>query len=566
MACATSSIRACAERAEMALLEIRDFSLAISNSPILKNIGLDLDEGEIMGLVGESGSGKSMTALSIMQLLPTGSARTGSIRFDGAEMTKMSEGELCQLRGDDIGMVFQEPMTALNPVKTIGEQVAEGIRLHARVSSSEANERTRQMLERVGLPHDRFPLSRYPHELSGGQRQRVGIAMACAMRPKLLIADEPTTALDVTIQAQILALLRDLVNSNGMALLLISHDLGVVADTADRISIMRRGQILDSGGTVEVLTQLRHPYTANLAAASSHIPERHVAPVLSREASRQGRDPLLDVTNLICEYRGRGLRLFGKRQAAVRAVDSVSFEIYPGQTVALVGESGCGKSTLARTLLGLQDPTSGRIEFAGRELVPGDPGASNDARRGMQIVFQDPYGSFNPRHRVERLLAEPLFADISLSRAQKRDRVLEAIEAVQLSRADLAKYVHEFSGGQRQRLAIARALVGHPTLIIADEPVSALDVSIRAQILDLLSSLRDRLGVAYLFISHDLTVVRALCDEVIVMLAGKFLEHGPVEQVFQTPQHGYTRQLLEAAPNLAGALARRRALIDRNVE
>jgi peptide/nickel transport system ATP-binding protein len=544
----------------MALLAIRDFSLAIGSAQILQNIDLELAEGEIVGLVGESGSGKSMTALSIMQLLPPGSVSAGSIRFDGAELTELGEAALCELRGDDIGMVFQEPMTALNPLKTIGEQVAEGIRLHAGVSSAEANERAMQMLVRVGLRADRFPLSRYPHELSGGQRQRVGIAIACAMNPKLLIADEPTTALDVTIQAQILDLLRDLVESNGMALLLISHDLGVVAENADRIAIMQGGKILDTGPTVEVLTQLRHPYTARLAEASSHVPARHVKPVLSPEAARRGETPLLRVTDLVCEYREQGLSLFGKGGKFTRAVDSVGLDIYRGQTVALVGESGCGKSTLARTLLGLQEPASGRIEFAGRQLFPHDDDIAHEARRGMQIVFQDPYGSFNPRHRVERLLAEPLFADATLSRQDKRQRVLESLEAVQLSRSDMTKYVHEFSGGQRQRLAIARALVGHPSLIIADEPVSALDVSIRAQILDLLSSLRDRLGIAYLFISHDLTVVRALCDEVIVMRAGKFVENGPVEQVFRAPQHEYTRELLQSAPNLAEALARRRNL------
>jgi peptide/nickel transport system ATP-binding protein len=542
----------------MALLSMRDFSLAIGDAPILHDIGLDLAEGEIMGLVGESGSGKSMTALSIMQLLPHGSASRGSIHFGGADLTQLNESALCRLRGDDIGMVFQEPMTALNPLKTIGEQVAEGIRLHAGVSSAEAKERASSMLVRVGLPSGSFPLSRYPHELSGGQRQRVGIAIACAMNPKLLIADEPTTALDVTIQAQILELLRDLVRSNGMALLLISHDLGVVAENADRIAIMQGGNILDSGPTLEVLTQLRHPYTARLAEASSHVPARHVKPVLSRQAARQGEAPLLGVTDLVCEYRERSLALFGNAGKVTRAVDSVGFEIYRGQTVALVGESGCGKSTLARTLLGLHEPVSGRIEFAGRQLFPDEDDIAHEARRGMQIVFQDPYGSFNPRHRVERLLAEPLFAEKTLSRQDKRQRVLEALEAVQLSRSDMAKYVHEFSGGQRQRLAIARALVGHPSLIIADEPVSALDVSIRAQILDLLSSLRDRLGIAYLFISHDLTVVRALCDEVIVMRAGRFLETGPVEQVFKNPQHEYTRQLLDSAPNLAEALARRR--------
>jgi peptide/nickel transport system ATP-binding protein len=542
----------------LTLLQVRELELTISGAPILRSVDLTIDEGQILGLVGESGSGKSLTALSVMQLLPHGSRLAGSIRFAGAELTTIGEAAMCRLRGDDIGMVFQEPMTALNPVMTIGEQIAEGIRLHAGVGRAAARDRAQAMLERVGLPASRVPLSRYPHELSGGQRQRVGIAIACALDPKLLIADEPTTALDVTIQAQILALLRDLVRERGMALLLISHDLGVVADMADSVVIMRHGAIVEAGDAVPVLSRKRHPYTAALAEASSHIPKRESPPVLTDVAIAERREPLLEVQNLVCTYRMHQFGIF-KSQPPFRAVDDVSFTIFERQTMALVGESGCGKSTLARTLLGLQSAAAGVIRFEGIDIGPGNEDAAVGARREMQIVFQDPYGSFNPRHKVERLLSEPLYNRPGLRHEEKQERVVGALNSVGLSTADLGKYVHEFSGGQRQRLAIARALVARPRLIIADEPVSALDVSIRAQILDLLGELRDRLGVAYLFISHDLAVVRALCDEVLVMRSGKIVESGPVDRIFNDPGKAYTRTLIAAAPDLETALRRRAA-------
>lgn len=541
----------------MALLKVRDLNLSILNQPILKNIDIEVSEGEIMGVVGESGSGKSLTALSIMQLLPYGAKLTGDIEFAGHNLTAMSEPELCALRGDDIGMVFQEPMTALNPVKTIGDQIAEGIKLHAGCGRTEARERTIDILEQVGLPQNSVSLSRYPHELSGGQRQRVGIAIACAMKPKLLIADEPTTALDVTIQAQILDLLRNLVSDTGMALIIISHDLGVVADMSDSITIMRAGEVMEEGAAVRVLSEQKHAYTRQLAQASTHIPHRTRAPVLSREAELERTEPLLRVEELVCEYPGRRTSLF-QRAAPFRAVNNISFDIFERQTMALVGESGCGKSTLARTLLGLQKPTSGAISFEGVNLTQADPEQAAHARRDMQIVFQDPYGSFNPRHRVDRLVSEPLFRRPELSGYEKKERVLGALQSVGLSPDDRKKYIHEFSGGQRQRLAIARALVNRPKMIIADEPVSALDVSIRAQILDLLAELRDELGIAYLFISHDLTVVRALCDEVMVMRAGEIVERDETEAIFSNPQNDYTRELVDAAPDLEKSLANRR--------
>jgi peptide/nickel transport system ATP-binding protein len=536
----------------MALLEIDRLNLSIGGKPILKEVSLSLEAGKVLGLVGESGSGKSLTALSVMRLLPDGSATTGSIRFAGSTLESLSEPQLCALRGDDIGMIFQEPMTALNPLKSVGEQIAEGIRLHAGVARGEAADRAAYMMERVGLPPQRFSPRRYPHEFSGGQRQRIGIAIACAMRPKLLIADEPTTALDVTTQAQILDLLRALVREEEMALMLISHDLAVVASMADEIAIMRRGEVVESGPARQVLTARSHPYTRQLAEASAHVPPKQAAPVTAASAGQAGTAPLLHIRDLVCEYPLPRTSPFAARRFH-RAVDEVGFDLFPGQILGLVGESGCGKSTLARAILGLQPVASGALSFDGFDVAAGGEQLAS-ARSEMQIVFQDPYGSFNPRHKVERLVAEPLFLRPELTAREKRDRVARALEDVGLSPGDMDKYAHEFSGGQRQRLAIARALVNRPKLIVADEPVSALDVSIRAQILDLLSGLRDRLGVAFLFVSHDLAVVRGLCDEVMVMLAGRIVERGPAHEVFESPQHDYSRRLIEAAPDLEAAL------------
>ncbi|MCB1427977.1 MAG: ABC transporter ATP-binding protein, partial [Nitratireductor sp.] len=430
----------------MALLEISGLNLSIGAAPVLRNIDLTLERGRIMGLVGESGSGKSMTALSVMRLLPEAARISGSIRFDGEDLSNAGERRMCQLRGDDIGMVFQEPMTALNPLKPIGEQVAEGIRFHAGVSASEAMARAARTLEEVGLPQSQFALTRYPHELSGGQRQRVGIAIACAMNPKLLIADEPTTALDVTIQAKILDLLKQLVRQHNMALLLISHDLAVVAGMADSLAVMRHGEILDHGPARQILRNRSHPYTARLAEASAHVPARQRPPVFSDTPLVQ--TPLLRVENLVCQYPGHRKSLF-RRPEPFTAVNNISFCVHPSQTMGLVGESGCGKSTLARTLLGLHKPASGTLVFDGLDLASGDSETLRQARREMQIVFQDPYGSFNPRHQVARLVGEPLHLRPELPAAQKRERVAEALEAVGLKAADLGKYAHEFSGGQR---------------------------------------------------------------------------------------------------------------------
>ncbi|MBZ9773169.1 ABC transporter ATP-binding protein [Mesorhizobium sp. CO1-1-8] len=535
----------------MSLLDIENLSLTIGDTQILKGMELSVAPGEVMGLVGESGSGKSMTALTVMQLLPHAARATGCVTFDGIDILAATEDQMCALRGDDIGMVFQEPMTALNPVKTIGEQVAEGIRWHTKANRAEAEDRARKMLDRVGLPEAKFPMSRYPHELSGGQRQRVVIAIACALKPKLLIADEPTTALDVVLQAQILDLLRDLVAESRMGLLLISHDLAVVTEMADRITILRRGEVMEAGDTARTLSEQLHPYTRQLAQASMHVPAR------ARPHGIETGRPLLQVEGVTRDYPGRRTSLF-KRAPGIRAVDDVSLSMAPGQSVALVGRSGCGKSTLARMILALDRPTSGSIRFRGETITGKTEAELKPARRDMQVVFQDPYGSFDPRQKVEKLVAEPLHVlEKKPTRAERREMVAHALHEVGLGISDMDKYPHEFSGGQRQRLSIARAIITRPKLVVADEPVSALDVSIRAQILDLFAELNQKLGIAYLFITHDLTVARAITDEVLVMHDGKIVERGKTSEVLDHPQSEPAKALVTAAPDLHRAIAKR---------
>ena len=542
----------------MTLLSVKGLCLNIHGTPILKSVDLDVGAGEIVGLIGESGSGKSMTALAVMHLMPVGGEKYGSIALDGTELVELHDRQMCHVRGTDIGMIFQEPMTALNPVMTIGDQVAETVRVHKNVSRTEAMAIARDALDRVELPADRFPLSLYPHELSGGQRQRVGIAMAIALRPRLLIADEPTTALDVTTQAQILDLLKRLVDEDGMGLLLITHDLAVVAGLADRIAIMRHGEIVEQGETGAVFRAMSHPYTQALFEASRHQPVR-LAPRIEPDAV-----PVLDVSDVVRDYPLSRRKLFAPR-GYFRAVNGVSFVIHKGENVGLVGESGCGKSTLSRAILALEGIQSGAIRIAGEPVGTGR-GASLAARRKMQIVFQDPYGSFNPRHKVSRLISEPfhLLGSDAPTGLERDKRIAEALENVGLTETDADKYIHEFSGGQRQRIAIARALIIHPALIVLDEAVSALDVSIRAQILDLLADLSDRMMLSYLFISHDLTVVRSITDRVLVMKAGEIVEEGETEALFRNPQHPYTRQLIAAAPDLDRALATRETIGERD--
>ncbi|MDG3040894.1 ABC transporter ATP-binding protein [Roseicyclus marinus] len=517
------------------MIAIRDLSLSIHGTPILRGVSLDIAPGEILGLVGESGSGKSMTALALMGLLPQGARTTGTALLDETDLLTLPEAALCKLRGNDIGMIFQEPMTALNPLQTIGAQVAETLVIHGRATRAEAQRIARDRLDRVGL--SAIPLDRYPHELSGGQRQRVCIAAAIALNPRLLIADEPTTALDVTTQAQILDLLKSLVAEDGLSLLLITHDLAVVADMADRIAVMQTGAIVESGSTAQVLAQRRHPYTAALFAASAHTPSRRV---------HRADEPLMVVEDLHRIY--PGARTLLRRGPPVAAVRGVGFTLHRGESLGLVGESGCGKSTLTRALLGLDPVQGGDIRIFGRSILPKMP---DSTRAGIQVVFQDPYGSFDPRWRVDQIISEPFHLLPDAPRgADRRARVAEALRAVHLAPEDMDKYPHEFSGGQRQRIAIARALITQPRILVLDEAVSALDVSVRARILDLLAELQGAFGLSYLFISHDLTVVRAITDRVLVMQAGEIVEQGPTADVFDRPSHPYTQHLLKAAPRL----------------
>lgn len=522
----------------MTLLDISNLSLRIGTHKILKEVSLSVQAGEIVAITGESGSGKSLTAFTVMGLLPDTATTSGQITLSGTNLLSQSEAQMCGLRGHSIGMVFQEPMTALNPVKTIGDQVMETILIHKALPPDQARARARELLDRVGLPADRFPLGRFPHELSGGQRQRVVIAMAIALRPKLLIADEPTTALDVTTQAQILELLRDLVREFDMGLMIITHDLAVVADLADRIVVMRHGEVLETGTTQELLHNMQHPYTKMLFAASNHQVTLPEPPAPS---------PLLEIKGAVRDYPLPRKSLFAKPEY-FRAVKDVSFTLYRGERLGLVGESGCGKSTLTRAILGLEPLQGGDIRLDGMAITTTQ---NPEIRRRMQVVFQDPFGSFNPRHRVDRLITEPFYTLTDPPKGSARsDLIAETLRAVGLQPEDAQKYVHQFSGGQRQRIAIARALITRPELILFDEAVSALDVSVRAQILDLLAELCEAYGLSYLFISHDLSVVRTITDRCLVMQKGEIVEAAPTEEIFAEPKHPYTRALIAAAPQL----------------
>ena len=535
-----------------ALLEARDLSLSIGGAPILRNLSFALDRGRTLGLVGESGSGKSMTALSVIGLTPANGKRSGSLRFNGTELVGLDEAAYGDLRGRHLSMAFQEPMTALNPLQPIGMQVAEVFMRHDGASKTEALERAAAVLERVELPNAAFPLSRYPFELSGGQRQRVVIAIAVALRPSLLIADEPTTALDVTTEAKILALLKRLCVEDDMALLFVSHDLAAVAQLADDIAIMKDGEIVESGGALALFSSMQHPYSRALRDASR-------MEGLKSAAVGEARDEkaVLEVQNLSRDYT-QPRSSFWKAPATFRAVDDVSFSLYPGRSLGLIGESGSGKSTLARAVLGLDAVQGGTVTVGGERFSPASAAEQRALRRRMQAVFQDPYGSFNPRHRIERIVAEPMYLEETETAAEvRRERVAAALENVGLSADDMNKFPHQFSGGQRQRIAIARALIVSPSIVVLDEATSALDVSVRGQILELLAFLSERLGVSYLFVSHDLDVVRRVTDQVMIMKDGKIVERGPTERLFAAPEHPYTRSLLEAKPTLDQVLSQR---------
>jgi peptide/nickel transport system ATP-binding protein len=525
------------------LLAIDSLCVSIGSERILDRVSLQVASGEILGLVGASGSGKSMTALAVMRLLPAGARVAGSVSLRGEPLDVMSERELQGVRGREIGVVFQEPMTALNPLMRIGDQVAETVRLHRSVPPGEAQRMARTALEAAGLSGPDAVPARYPYELSGGQRQRVAIAIATVLSPSLLIADEPTTALDAESQAEVLRRLAALSRERGMGLILISHDFAVISQMTERVAVMQGGRIVEQGATREILAAPHHPYTQALLAAADLDAKR--------PGRKHGGSPIvLEVREIVREYPRRRVALW-RRPPPLRAVDGVSLAIHAGETVGLVGESGSGKSTLLRIILALDRPQSGKIRLLGEDFSAAASTRQRRLRRSIQVVLQDPYGSFDPLWRVEQLIAEPFYAlDAPPRASERRAAIAAALEEVGLSAADARRYPHEFSGGQRQRIAIARALILKPAVIAFDEAVSALDVLVRAQILELLAALAERLELAYLFVSHDLSVVRSIADRVYVMRQGRIVEEGPTERVFCAPQHEYTKALLAAVPRI----------------
>ncbi len=546
------------------LLEIADLNVAVGAGPaaarthIIRGLSLHVRAGEILGLVGASGSGKSMTALAIMRLLPPTATMTGTVHLRGEALTEKNPEEMRQVRGRDIGMVFQEPMTALNPLMRIGDQVAETLRLHRSMSKIEARTAAREILGLVGLGGEAAALDRLPYELSGGQRQRVAIAMAAVMTPPLLIADEPTTALDVITQAQVLSLLQELVTTRNMGLILVTHDLAVVAQRADRVAVMQRGEIVEQGATADVIRRPQHSYTRALLSAARLTSKRgadrgvnHSADHIKDRGERSA--PVLQASGIVHEYPRKRTSLFSG-PPPLRAVDGVSLSVHAGEIVGLVGESGSGKSSLLKVILALERSNAGQVRVLGEEFAGAAGADLRRLRRAVQAVFQDPYGSFDPRWSVEELIAEPFFLlNSPPSLAERRSRVAKVLEQVGLSPADARRLPREFSGGERQRIAIARALITEPAVIAFDEAVSALDVLLRDQILELLSELARRLKVAYLFVSHDLHVIRAIADRVYVMQQGRIVEEGFTDAVFDSPRHAYTRALIAATPRVEAA-------------
>ncbi|MER9433642.1 ABC transporter ATP-binding protein [Mesorhizobium sp. M0618] len=514
---------------------------------VVSDLSLTLARGETLCIAGESGSGKSMTALAIMQLLPQPSARisSGKIHLGDTDLTTLDERRMRRIRGDRIAMIFQEPMTSLNPVLSIGRQLTESIEAHTSLSQGEVRRRAIEALKAVRISEAESRLKQFPHELSGGMRQRVMIAMALALEPDVLIADEPTTALDVTVQGEVLELLRDLQRQHGTSVILITHDMGVVAEMADRVIIMRHGRMVEEGKTADIFARPQADYTRELLAAVPRIGSG-VGRQKSRNAETARPANIAEVNDLHVRFDQHG-GFFGRVTRRVHAVEGVSFSIAPNETLALVGESGCGKSTTAKALAGLV-PYSGGVVIGGRNLSGLGRDERKAVRRDVQMIFQDPYASLDPRMRVGELVAEPLLIHGIASKQERSDRVAALFERVGLSADQMELYPHEFSGGQRQRVCIARALALRPKLIIADESVSALDVSVQARVLDLLKELQREFGVAYLFISHDMAVVENISDRVAVMYLGQIVEMGTRDQVFSNPRHPYTRRLIEAVP------------------
>lgn len=552
-------------------------------------VSFKLHQGETLGIVGESGTGKSVTSLSIMRLVKSpGRITDGEIiyhskKFGQVDLLKLKEDEIRLFRGNDIAMIFQEPMTSLNPVYTCGEQVAEAILLHQKCKPSAAKQKTIELFKEVQLPRPEVIYNTYPHQLSGGQRQRVMIAMAISCNPSILVADEPTTALDVTVQATILKLLKKIQKERGMSIVFITHDLGVIADLADRVIVMYKGRIVEEGSVWKIFANPQHPYTKGLLACRPPLAKRfHSLPVISdfmitrddgsvaqsprtieevtaglmvskkereqRHSDMYKQEPILSVRNLKTYFPIR-TGIFGKAKNFVRAVDDVSFDVYPGETLGLVGESGCGKTTLGRSILRLIEPTGGEILYKGKPIQNISGKEMRALRRNMQIIFQDPYSSLNPRITVGDALMEPLRVHgMYHNDTERKERAIALLKKVNMDATHFYRYPHEFSGGQRQRICIARALALSPEFIICDESVSALDVSIQAQVLNLLKDLQKEFGFTYIFISHDLSVVKFMSDRMIVMKNGQVEELGEADTIYNNPQSEYTRKLIGAIP------------------
>ncbi len=550
------------------------------------DVSFSINKGEILGIVGESGSGKSVTSLSIMQLIksPGGKIASGNIIYKGDEtsidLLQLPENEKRKYRGKEVAMIFQEPMTSLNPVITCGKQVAEAIQLHLGLNNKDAKRKTIELFEKVQLPRPDAIYNSYPHQLSGGQKQRVMIAMAISCNPKVLIADEPTTALDVTVQATILQLLKQLQTETGMSIIFITHDLGVIANLADRVMVMYKGKVVEEGVISKVFSNPSHPYTKGLLACrpslNSHLQR---LPVISdfMDVDAEGNisekifsqqeiklktngginqneenksTPLISVNNLSVHY-PLSKSFFGKSNAVVKAVDDVSFDIYKGEVLGLVGESGCGKTTLGRAVLNLVETTSGNVTYQGKSLTSLSVSEMRPLRKNMQIIFQDPYSSLNPRITVGEAIMEPMKVhSLYNNDKERRDRVYWLLKKVDLKEEHYKRYPHEFSGGQRQRIGIARALALNPEFIICDESVSALDVSVQAQVLNLLNELKQEFNFTYIFISHDLSVVKFMSDRLMVMYQGKIVERGKAEDIYKNPQSEYTRKLIDSIPEI----------------
>lgn len=512
----------------------------------VENLSFSLERGKVLGIVGESGSGKSVACYALMGLIPSppGKIESGRALFHGKDLLQMSEAELRHVRGHKIAMIFQDPMTCLNPYMRVADQLIEVLLQHKKISKAEAREKSITSLLEVGIHDAAKRIDEYPHQFSGGMRQRVMIAMALLAEPEILIADEPTTALDVTVQAQILALIKGLQRNRNLAVIFITHDLGVAVQMADDMLVMEKGKLVEQGTTEAIFKSPTQEYTKKLLSAVL----TSAKPVAS--AARVNEPPLLDVQHLQVGYASHAGSIFNRKKQFSGGVDDVSINIHRGEILGLVGESGSGKSTLGRSIIRLVDAQSGQVIFNGKNLLDLSPANLKEMRRDIQMIFQDPYASLNPRMTVFDTLAEPLLVHGLATKSNVLDKVNELMDDVGLERRFIRKYPHEFSGGQRQRIAIARAIALKPKLIVADEPVSALDVTIRAQILALLLELTQKHNLTMLFISHDMSVVRYLCDRVVVMQKGKLVEEGETEQLFSAPQQEYTRQLLAAIPTL----------------